>query len=92
MTDRPDTESYAKPDGVWLRGLRMLILMALFQIGQTVLFACTVVQFFWMLFGKEKNRAIAEFGASLAEWLRKGARFNAGATEDKPFPWAPWGA
>lgn len=77
---------------VWYRGLWMLVLLILFQIGQTVLIACTIIQFLWMLFAKEKNAFVAEFGASLSEWLRKTARFNAGASDEKPFPWTRWGA
>ncbi len=78
-------------DNVWLRGLWMLLFAALFWIGQFVLGVATIVQFLWLLFGKEKNEPIAAFGKDLADWLARIARFQTGATEDKPFPFEQWG-
>lgn len=75
---------------IWLRGLAMLLFAVLFSIAETVLLACAVVQFFWMLLAGGRNRFIAEFGESLSRWLAAVARFQTGATEDKPFPWARW--
>ena len=31
------------------------------------------------------------FFHDLADWLARCARFQTGATEDKPFPWGKWG-
>jgi hypothetical protein len=76
---------------VWMRGLWMLLLAFLFGVGQFLLVIATIVQFLWMLFGKEKNEPIAAFGKDLADWLARTARFQTGATEDKPFPFATWG-
>lgn len=76
---------------VWIRGLQMLILAVCFGIAETILALCAVLQFGWMLLAKRRNENIAAFGESLADWLERTARFQAGATEDKPFPWAKWG-
>ncbi len=75
---------------IWLRGLWMLVLVILFGIAETVLVAVALIQFFWMLFAKEKNRLLVEFGESLGEWLKKTAEFQSGRSEDKPFPWTSW--
>lgn len=75
---------------VWLRGLFMLIFLAFFSVGQTVLAAMAVVQFFWLLINKEPNWHLARFGASLAKWLGDVALYLLMDTEEKPFPWAPW--
>lgn len=76
--------------GIWMRGLMMLILALLFALAETVLVVVAVVQFLWMLFSKERNQMLAEFGQDLGEWLAATARFQSGASDDKPFPWASW--
>jgi hypothetical protein len=80
------------PEGIWLRGLWMLVLAMMFGLAQTILGVVAVVQFLWMLFAKEKNHLLVEFGDDLGKWMAHVARFQSGASEDKPFPWARWGA
>ncbi|MGB8622655.1 MAG: DUF4389 domain-containing protein [Paracoccaceae bacterium] len=77
-------------NSIWMRGLMMLVLLVLFSIAQTVLVACAVLQFGWMLFARERNRHIAGFGKALGNWMAMTARFEAGESEDKPFPWSAW--
>ena len=55
---------------IWLRGLFMVIFAILFNIAQGLLVACAVAQFLWMLFAKEKNRAVADFGEGLGRWMQ----------------------
>lgn len=87
-----DTIESTSPDrkAILLRGLWMLILAILFGIAETVLLIAAVLQFAWMLFAREKNTFLVEFGASLGKWLEKTARFQTGASEEKPFPWTKW--
>ena len=87
-----DTIEGTPPDrkAIWLRGLWMLVLAALFGVAETVLLFATVLQFAWMLFSGEKNSFLVEFGGSLGKWLNKTARFQTGASEEKPFPWTAW--
>jgi hypothetical protein len=75
---------------VWKRGLIMLLFAIAFGIGQMVLNIITIVQFLWLLTQHERNEYLARSGASLANWFAEVARFQSGATEDKPFPWRPW--
>jgi hypothetical protein len=93
--DGPDSSQdgsvgFKAPDGIWMRGLMMLILALMFGLAETVLAVVAVVQFLWMLFAKEKNTLLMGFGEDLAKWLAEVALFQSGATEDKPFPWAKW--
>ena len=80
-----------KDDNVWLRGLWMLLFALFYRVGELVLGVSTVIQFFWLLFAKEKNAHIAGFGEDLADWLARTARFMTAATEARPFPFAKWG-
>lgn len=78
---------YAPPSNIWLRGLFMLFFAILVRIAAFLLAALTVIQFFWMLFAKDRNQAVADFGHSLGRWLARVADFQTGVSDDKPFPW-----
>jgi uncharacterized protein DUF4389 len=82
--DKPTTRD------VWLRGFFMLLFIAGFTVGQWLLNLLAIVQFVWLLFGREPNRFIATFGNSLSIWLAEIGRFLTAATDDKPFPWTSW--
>lgn len=88
-----DAEAVAEDEqkAVWLRGLWMLLFAVGFRLAEWVLLVTTVVQFFWMLFAKEKNGPIASFGEDLADWNARVTRFQSGASDEKPFPFAKWG-
>jgi len=75
---------------IWLRGLYMLLLALAFGVGQTLLCVTAIAQFLWLLFAGEANGQLKRFGATLARWLSDTARFLTCASEEKPFPWAPW--
>ena len=81
----------AEENNVWLRGLWMLLFAIFFAVAEALMWLLAVVQFLWMLFSKEKNRPIADFGEDVADWIARIIRFQTAATEDKPFPFAKWG-
>lgn len=85
-------ESDAGPgrSAIWMRGLFMLLLMLAFGIAQGLLWVTAIVQFLWLFFAGEPNALLVRFGKSLSLWLAETARFVTCATEEKPFPWAPW--
>lgn len=96
MTDTPDpTPESRSPDSggnreTWARGAWMLVLLVLFSIAQTLLVATALLQFGWMLFTRKSNPNITEFGTKLGNWMAMTARYQAVASEDKPFPWSEW--
>ncbi len=83
-------EEYARPDGIWLRGLWMLVLLVLFSLAEKVMWLVALLQFGWMLFAGRKNPHITGFGEKLGNWMAMTAQFQAGTSEEKPFPWTPW--
>ncbi len=85
--DRVETYDDHDDKNIWMRGLFMLILAFLFGIAEMILVAFAVLQFLWMLFGKEKNAFLAESGHTIGAWLHAVAQFQTGATDEKPFPW-----
>ncbi len=87
---RPDAPPPAARPGVWGRGLVMVVFAVLFNLAQTVLLFCAAAQFLWLLIDTKRNDRIADFGDSLGRWLNAVARFQTGATDDRPFPWDRW--
>ena len=70
------------------RLLFMVLIWAMLSVAQTVLTALTVIQFVIMLVNnREPNERLADFGTDLGVWMAKAARFQAGASEVKPWPW-----
>ncbi len=92
MDDDDRDERYERGENPWMRGLHMLIFAVLFYVAGWVLLAVGIVQFLWLVFTQEKNDNVADFGASLAKWMRDTVRFLSAASEDRPFPWRRWGA
>lgn len=91
VLQEPGTDEGFENKNVWMRGLWMVVLAIFFGFAEALLLLLALVQFLWMLFGKEKNRPIADFGADLSDWLARVARFQTGETDDRPFPFAKWG-
>ena len=90
-SDDGGTAGFEAPEGIWMRGLMVLIFAILSKLAMTIVTVLALVQFLWMLFAKEKNTLLMGFGEDLAAWLADATNFMSGATEDKPFPWAKWG-
>lgn len=86
-----ETGESGEDENIWLRGLWMLLFAALFALAETILWVVALVQFLWMLFSKEKNELLLDFGRDLGKWMQDVARFQSGASEVKPFPWKRWG-
>ncbi len=86
MTD-PD-DGFVKRDTMAERFFYSIVLMFLFAIGETILWAMTIGQFVWMLFhGGQPNDNVSEFGARLGVWMKRVVLYLSATTDEKPFPW-----
>ena len=66
----------------------MILIAILLSFASTVLTAITVIQFIVMAVSKgEPNERLADFGTDLGIWMAKAARYQAAASEVKPWPW-----
>lgn len=70
------------------RLLYVILIAILLSFASTVLTALTVIQFIVMAVSKgEPNARLADFGTDLGIWMAKAARYQAAASDVKPWPW-----
>jgi len=75
-------------EGLGMRLLHMILIAVMLSIAQTVLTALTVIQFIVMLVNTgERNQRLADFGTDMGIWMAKAARYQAVASNVKPWPW-----
>ena len=84
------TEETPDRKEIWRRGAYMLFFVVAFGIGQALINLTALVQFLTLLIGGKPNEFLAAFGRSLGRWFADVTAFQSGASEEKPFPWAPW--
>ena len=89
-SDTNDETGFANQT-VWLRGFQMIVVAIMMWVAGWVLGLSALLQFGWLLFTGKRNDQIAGFGSDLANWFLRAVRFQTAKSEDKPFPWAPWG-
>jgi len=76
--------------GIWLRLVYMIVLAIAFNVAELVTFVVVVFQFLTSLFTGRPNDRLTRFGQNLARYLQQIIVFLTFATEEKPFPFAPW--
>lgn len=78
----------AARDAILQRLLFMVLIAIMLSFASTVLTAVTVIQFVVMAVSKgEPNERLADFGTDLGIWMAKAARYQAAASNVKPWPW-----
>jgi hypothetical protein len=75
---------------IWLRLVFMIVLSVAFNVAEIITFAVVVFQFLASLFTGQPNDRLAHFGRNLARYLQQITVYLTFATEDTPFPFAPW--
>ncbi|MFN3954794.1 MAG: DUF4389 domain-containing protein [Pararhodobacter sp.] len=91
-TTQKDAGSDDAGQGVslWPRILWMVVIAVMISLAQTLLFAVAVVQVLIMATSRgHPNAQLADAGTLIGDWVARAARFNAAASEEKPWPWTP---
>ena len=70
-----------------VRGIQMLVIGVMMNIGVTIIGFLAMLQFLWMLFASERNSTIADVGVKIKDWYDTAIAFMLGNSEQKPFPW-----
>ncbi|MEL6549736.1 MAG: DUF4389 domain-containing protein [Pseudomonadota bacterium] len=75
-------------EGLGQRFVSSIIIWLMIQLAQTLIAFITVVQFIFLLIDQKKpNPRLAGFGEDVGIWVAKATRYQAGASEVKPWPW-----
>lgn len=92
MAERISDESteYYKDRSTWVRGLFMLLFIALYHVAAVLIGAVAVLQFVWKLISGEVNPRLLSFGEDLGRYFYQIMRFLTFNTEEKPFPFTDW--
>lgn len=75
---------------IWLRLVFMIVLGVAFSVAEGIICVVVVFQFLASLFSGQPNEQLIRFGRGLALYLQQITIYLAFATEEKPFPFAPW--
>ncbi len=90
MTQIDTAAETASGPKAWPRGAFMLLFIVLASLAQNLLSVIAVLQFLWLLIARTPNPFLTRFGAALGAWFQATARYQACASEDRPFPFADW--
>jgi len=74
----------------WQRFMYMVAFAFALQISELVLMGIVIFQFAKYLLNGEPNQRLSQFSESLANYVYAVIRFLTFASDDKPFPFAPW--
>jgi hypothetical protein len=83
-----EQEEPARPEGMGMRLVHVLLIWFMLSLAGTVLTALTVIQYVIQLVNQGRpNARLAEFGTLLGIWMAKAARYQTAASQVKPWPW-----
>ncbi|NKB59216.1 MAG: DUF4389 domain-containing protein [Alphaproteobacteria bacterium] len=82
--------SHYKDRKTWIRGLFMLLFVAIYNVAAVLIGAVAVLQFAWKLVTGEPNPRLTSFGEDLSRYFYQILRFQTFNTETKPFPFEEW--
>lgn len=88
-TSHAKTAHY-KDKALWIRGLLMLMFVAIYNVAAVLIGATAILQFAWKLVTGETNERLTSFGEDLSRYFYQILRFLTFNTEDKPFPFNEW--
>ncbi len=79
-----------KDKDTWLRFVYLVVFGIAFYLSILLTFAASVFQFLAKLFSGSPFSGLAEFGSNLATYQAQVTRYLTFASDDKPFPFAPF--
>ncbi len=85
-----DIKKYVKDKDTWLRFVYLVVFFVAFYLSILLTFATSIFQFLAKLFGGQSFAGLAEFGDNMASYQAQVTRFLTFASDEKPFPFAPF--
>ena len=75
-----------KNRSTWRRLFFMVVMILLYSVSRVVVSVVVLLQFFWVLFTADTNKALETLGQSLATYTYQIIRYLTFNTEERPFP------
>ncbi len=85
-----DLKRHVKDKDTWLRFVYLVVFGFAFYLSIGLTFAASIFQFLAKLFSGTSFAGLAEFGDNLGTYQAQVTRFLTFASDDKPFPFAPF--
>ena len=85
-----DLKRYVKDKDTWLRFVYLVVFGVAFYLSVLLTFAASILQFLTKLFSGSSFSGLSEFGDNLATYQAEVTRFLTFASDEKPFPFAPF--
>jgi len=87
-----DLKRHVKDKDTWLRFIYLVVFGVAFYLSIGLTFATSVFQFLAKLFSGSSFEGLSDFGDNLASYQAQVTRFLTFASDEKPFPFAPFPA
>jgi hypothetical protein len=85
-----DLKNHVKDKDTWLRFIYLVVISIAFYLSIMLTFATAIFQFLARLFSGSSFTGMAEFGENLSIYHRQVTRFLTFASDERPFPFAPF--
>jgi len=90
MLNEEELKKNVKDKDTWLRFVYLVVFGVTFYLAILLTFATSIFQFLAKLFSGSSFAGLAEFGDNLATYQGQVTRYLTFASDDKPFPFAPF--
>jgi len=90
LLNEDNLKKNVKDKDTWLRFVYLVVFGVAFYLSILLTFATSIFQFLAKLFSGTSFDGLAEFGHNLAAYQGQVTRFLTFASDDKPFPFAPF--
>lgn len=87
-----ENSSHVKNKGTWMRLVHMVVLAIAFNVSELVIAVTVLYQFLTTLFTGAPNDNARRLGSEFGAYVRAIVRYMTYDTEERPFPYAPWGS
>ncbi len=85
-----DLKKNVKDKDTWVRFLYLVVFGVAFYLSILLTFAASIFQFLAKLFSGAAFAGLSEFGENLATYQAQVTRYLTFASDEKPFPFAPF--
>lgn len=85
-----EQKSHLTGKQIWLRGLYMLLFVAIYHVAEFVIGVVVILQFLFSLFTGQVNTRLLQFGRSLSRYAYQVLCYLTFNSEQMPYPFDDW--